>query len=124
MIVLDLDVQLKNTYLTHIQNGIFYTTQNNFLIEYNYLIHDTNLRQYTIQYLLFYLPLELIMAKSLEKEPMIIPDEYDGLWSAYYVEIIFHKGNKSHKIKLDEGIRGINCKCKVTVDKDGWVYVC
>ena len=49
---------------------------------------------------------------------------YDGLWSAYYVEIIFHKGNKSHKIKLDEGIRGINCKCKVTVDKDGWVYVC
>jgi hypothetical protein len=62
-------------------------------------------------------------AKSLEKEPMIIPNEYDGLWSGYYVEILFHNGNKSHKIKLDGGVRGINCKCKVKVDKDGWVYV-
>jgi hypothetical protein len=41
------------------------------------------------------------MARSLKKEPMIIPNKYDGLWSAYYVEIIFHNGNKSHKIKLD-----------------------
>ena len=54
---------------------------------------------------------------------MIIPNKYDGLWSAYYVEIIFHNGNKSHKIKLDEGVRGINCKCEVIVDEDGWVYV-
>jgi len=65
----------------------------------------------------------IIMVKSLEKEPMIIPNEYDGLWSGYYVEIIFHNGNKSHLIKLDGGIRGVNCECKVTVDEDGWVYV-
>ena len=63
------------------------------------------------------------MAKSLEKETMIIPNKYDGIWTVYHVQIIFHNGNKSHKIKLDEGIRGINCKCKVTVDNDGWVYV-
>lgn len=63
------------------------------------------------------------MAKSLEKELMIIPGKYKGLWSAYYVEIIFHNGNKSHKIKLDEGVRGINCKCEVIVDNDGYVFV-
>jgi len=63
------------------------------------------------------------MAKSLEKQSMIIPNKYKGLWSAYYVEILFHNGNKSEKIKLDQGIRGTNCDCDVTVDKDGWVYV-
>ena len=63
------------------------------------------------------------MAKSLVKEPMIIPGEYDGLWSAYYVEVLFKNGNKSPKIKLDEGVRGVNCECKVIVDEDGWLYV-
>lgn len=63
------------------------------------------------------------MAKSLEQEPMIIPGTYDGLWSGYTVKIIFHNGKQSHSIKLNEGVRGINCKCHVTVDKDGWVYV-
>jgi len=64
-----------------------------------------------------------MLAKSLEKEPMIIPGIYDGLWSGYYFKILFCNGNKSHPIKLNEGIRGINCECKVTVDKDGWVYI-
>lgn len=63
------------------------------------------------------------MARSLEREQMIIPGTYDGLWSAYYVEIIFHNGNKSHKIKLDEGIRGVNHKCIVIVDADGFIHV-
>lgn len=63
------------------------------------------------------------MAKSIEKTLMIIPGEYDGLWSAYYVEILFHNGRKSQPIKLDDGIRGINCKCKVIVDKDGQIHV-
>lgn len=63
------------------------------------------------------------MAKSLEKEPYIIPGEYDGLWSGYYVNVIFHNGNKSHDIKVNEGVRGMNCKCKVIVDKEGQVYV-
>jgi len=63
------------------------------------------------------------MAKSLEKEPMIIPGEYEGIWSAYYVEILYKNGNKSHKIKLNEGIRGVNSSCKVVVDNKGWVFV-
>ena len=63
------------------------------------------------------------MAKSLEKHPFIIPGTYKGKWSGYYVEIIYHNRNVSYSIKLDEGVRGINCKCNVTVDKEGWVYV-
>lgn len=63
------------------------------------------------------------MAKSLEKEPMIIPGEYIGLWSGYHVNIIFNNGNKSHDIKLNEGVRGVNCECKVIVDEDGYVNV-
>ncbi len=62
-------------------------------------------------------------AKSLEKEPMIIPGNYVGIWSAYYVEIIFHNGNKSHPIKLNQGIRGVNFECNVIVDKECYVYV-
>lgn len=61
-------------------------------------------------------------ATSLQKEPMIIPGYYKGLWSAYYVEIKFPNKNKSHKIKLDNGIRGVDCDCDVLVE-DGWVYV-
>jgi len=63
------------------------------------------------------------MAKSIEKHEMIIPGTYDGLWSGYIVNIIFHNGNKSHDIEVDEGVRGINCKCKATVTEDGWVYI-
>lgn len=63
------------------------------------------------------------MAKSLEKQPMIIPNNYKGLWSGYELQILFHNGNKSNSIKLDEGVRGFDCDCDVTVDEDGWVYV-
>ena len=63
------------------------------------------------------------MAKSIEKHPFIIPGEYDGLWSAYYVKVIFRNGNMSEPIKLDGGVRGVNCDCKVTVDKEGVLHV-
>lgn len=65
---------------------------------------------------------QISRAKSVEQQPMIIPGVYDGLWSAYYIQIIFSNGNKSEKIKVDQGVRGINCSCKITVDKDGWCY--
>jgi len=61
--------------------------------------------------------------RSLEQQLYILPGNYDGLWSGYYVEIIFHNGNKSQRINLNNGIRGINCKCEVVVTDDGWVYV-
>jgi hypothetical protein len=34
----------------------------------------------------------------VEKQPYILPGVYDGLWSAYYVVIIFANGNKSEPI--------------------------
>lgn len=61
--------------------------------------------------------------KSLEQQLYILPGKYEGLWSAYYVEIIFYNGNKSEPIKVNNGVRGINCKCEVVVTDDGWVYV-
>jgi hypothetical protein len=63
------------------------------------------------------------MAKSLEAYPIIRPGIYDGLWSAYFVEIIFENGKKSKKIELDGGVRGVNCKCIVEVKEDGYLYV-
>lgn len=61
--------------------------------------------------------------KSITTHEFIFPGNYKGLWSAYYVNIIFHNGNKSHDIKLNNGVRGINCDCDVVVDDKGWVYV-
>ena len=63
------------------------------------------------------------MTKSLEKHSMLLPGVYDGIWSAYSVVIIFPNGNKSGHIKLNNGIRGVNCSCIVTVDEEGWVYI-
>jgi hypothetical protein len=63
------------------------------------------------------------MAKSLKSHPYILPGEYDGVWSAYFVVVILNLGIKSEPIKLDEGVKGINCKCKVTVDELGWLNV-
>lgn len=62
-------------------------------------------------------------AKSLEAYPIIKPGTYDGLWSAYFVEVLFENGRKSEKIELDQGVRGINCKCIVEVDNDGYLKV-
>lgn len=63
------------------------------------------------------------MAKSIEKQKMIIPGTYEGLWSAYYVQIRFKNGNFSDEFKVDGGVRGINCKCTCIVDENGDVYV-
>lgn len=62
-------------------------------------------------------------AKSLEKYPIIKPGTYPGLWSAYYVEVLFENGKRSDKIKLNSDVRGLNCKCTVTVDDEGQLYV-
>ncbi len=68
------------------------------------------------------------MAKSLER--VDIPDgTYDGLWSAYFVRVIFPEAYQlrfgkpeSNEFKVSEGVRGINCKCEVKVI-DGWACV-
>ena len=62
-------------------------------------------------------------AKGIKKDLSIPFGEYNGLWSGYTVEILQERVEKSKPIKLDRGIRGINCKCKVRVDKDGQIYV-
>lgn len=61
--------------------------------------------------------------KSIEKEPLIIPGEYKGIHSGYTLQIIFHTGKKSHPIKLNNGIRGVNFDCKVIVDQEGNIFV-
>ena len=63
------------------------------------------------------------MTKSLKTHDIIIPGEYDGLWSGYNLKIVFDNGNLSGNIELNEGVRGINCECDVKVDDDGWVHV-
>lgn len=65
----------------------------------------------------------LVECSTEEKQPLIIPGVYDGLWSAYYLEIIFKNGNKSESIKTIEGVRGMNCEVKVIVTNDGSVYI-
>ena len=59
--------------------------------------------------------------QSIKKHPDIIPGEYDGLFTAYNLKIIFHNGNHSDSIKMDGGYRGANIGCKVIVDKDGLI---
>lgn len=63
------------------------------------------------------------MAKSLEKFPLIKPGTYVGLWSAYNVVIIFANGKTSESIKVDEGVRGVNCQCTVRVNSEGVIDV-
>lgn len=60
--------------------------------------------------------------KSLEPHPFILPGKYKALWSGYTMVIIFHNGNESHNIKMNNGVRGINCKCNVIVDDKGWIF--
>jgi hypothetical protein len=45
----------------------------------------------------------MVRIKSLEKQPDIIPGCYNGLWSAYFVQVIFHNGNISDKIEVTGG---------------------
>lgn len=62
-------------------------------------------------------------AKSLHKQEYLVPGEYEGLWSGYFVEIVFDNGMRTGKIELAQGVRGINCKCKVFVEEDGFLTV-
>lgn len=61
--------------------------------------------------------------RSIEKHPIIHPGDYDGLWTANHVVILFDNGSKSAPIKLTQGVRGVNCECKVRVHKDGLVKI-
>ena len=61
--------------------------------------------------------------KSEELHPMIAPGIYDAKWSAYNLKIQFKNGKESDTIKVDEGVRGIDCPCKVEVDGVGLVTI-
>lgn len=63
-------------------------------------------------------------SKAIDKvDSTKIPDgEYRGLWSAYYVRILLPDWTESAEIKMNEGVRGINCECQVKVI-EGQVYV-
>lgn len=69
------------------------------------------------------------MAKSIKTVNFPI-GKYDGLWSAYFVRAIFPEAYvmrfgklESDEFKVDEGVRGINCKCEIIVKNDGYAYV-
>ena len=55
-----------------------------------------------------------------------IPDgKYFGLWGGYEVEVnlnIVSSSDYTNSIKVNNGVRGINCKCSVEII-DGWLYV-
>ena len=69
------------------------------------------------------------MAKSL-KMVDFPSGTYDGRWSAYFVKAIFPEAyvmrfgqKESNEFEVDEGVRGINCKCEIIVKEDGYAYV-
>ena len=57
------------------------------------------------------------------KQPYILPGVYDGLWSAYSLEVIFDNKKRSDPIETRDGVRGINCPVTVIVMNDGTVHV-
>ena len=60
-------------------------------------------------------------AKSLKQ--VDIPDgKYQGIQGGYELEIALPNGTLSAPIKLNNGIRCVNCGCRVEII-DGWVYV-
>lgn len=62
-------------------------------------------------------------ATSTEKHPTIKNGIYNGIWTAYNVQIIFENGNHSEPIKMNNGIRGVDSECKVEVLTDGTVNI-
>lgn len=58
--------------------------------------------------------------KSIEK--VNLPNgKYYGMWSAYTINLVLPEWDKID-IKVNNGIRGVNCKCTVEII-DGWLYV-
>ena len=52
-----------------------------------------------------------------------IPDgEYNALHSAYIIVVQLPDGTESDSIKVDVGVKCINCKCRVKIE-DGWLLV-
>jgi hypothetical protein len=62
-------------------------------------------------------------SKSIDKvDPTKVPDgEYRGLWSGYTIRILLPTWTESPDIKMNEGVRGMNCECQVKVI-DSQVY--
>ena len=60
---------------------------------------------------------------SLENYPIIEPGEYKGIWSGYFVKIIFANGKKSEDIEVTCGVRGMYCDCDIRVNEYGKIFV-
>lgn len=56
---------------------------------------------------------------NIDPVEIIAPGKYNALWSAFYVVIVFDDGKLSKEIKVNKGVKGINCECKVEVDSEG-----
>jgi len=57
--------------------------------------------------------------KSIKK--VNIPDgKYSGLWGGYIVNVLPDWRNVD--IEVNNGVRGIDCKCEVEII-EGWMYV-
>lgn len=62
-----------------------------------------------------------MLPTSVEKHTQITPGKYKGKMGGYSLTIIFDNGNESGPIKMDKGIRCINCDADVEVSDDGTV---
>ena len=62
------------------------------------------------------------MEKTKSIEKVAIPDgKYHALWTGYIINIQRRKWEHID-IKVNNGVRGIDCKCNVEII-DGWLYV-
>ncbi len=64
-----------------------------------------------------------MQAKSLEKYPIIKPGQYNGLWSGFFVDVMLDGESTYKHIKLNRAVKGLNCKCAVVVDEEGFVSI-
>ena len=69
------------------------------------------------------------MAKSLEKVHLK-PGTYTGRWSGYFAVAVDPSDpdakitkNDPNAFEVNEGVRGINCKCTIVVDDEGYARV-
>ncbi len=65
-------------------------------------------------------PIVISPCRSLEK--VDLKDGYFyGKWSGYQVKVALEDGGWSRTYGVDQGVRGVNVPCEVTVE-DGWLY--
>ena len=65
----------------------------------------------------------MIVTKSLKPEAYIKPGIYEGRWSGYFVKVLLKRGIYTDAVEVNNGVRGINCKCEVEVLEDGYIIV-